>query len=1053
MNYPGEVTRRRCKKSSSFAYIENTMSAKLEDFFYVVPSQNDPDVQIELARRSDLAHLRGQPRPREIARGNFYSHQQVVHLLMKMYDRLLVAHPTGTGKTCSVTGIAEYFKRHYDPWSTDFAGQYLYQKVVNIRRVYILVTGPGLVDEFKKQIVCVCSRPGAYSGTTKNKTTRELSTFYTIEGYAAFYNHYVAGKTDEELRETFANTLVVIDEVHNIVPNDMVLNPADEPSPARGGQPELQDIYLGLRHLFEVVKNCKVMLLSATPMINQAEEIAPVMNLILPPERRMPLDRNLNYVSPDDLLFYFRGYVSYVPKIEERVVVEEKGIAESIEMEMDGQNYSVEYHYYPSYMQGDQLEGYSAVVDEGDTFSRRAQQASIFIYPPVVNGGELSYQDITGILHDDARRDALVQDFFTDLDTLKNYGAKLATMMRLVAEAPHNVFIFSQFLDTGVAVVEMALQGQGYNKFDDKRNIMAPQGRAYCTPAAAELPPGLVPARRYAVISSQQSRDFQRILDLFNHPANRNGDYIKVVVASPVGREGINLHNVTQIHILSAEWNEGKVHQAINRAIRINSFEDLEENPVRVEIYRHAAINKARLDRALMDGEPIEDIVSVDLRLYERAAEKQLRIERVMRYLRQGAIDLYINDPLEGQVDLGVSPTVHLSDEVDTSQRARVLHMFTIRSKWSPQEMARRLAVDLYLTYQLLEDLVDGEVPVRDSLGIAGKLMRNDNVYYIEHNRDENRSLPGASYYTDHLRLVHRERPLDLLLQTVDRPVMPSEFREMGRTNPLRMMAYVEAVVAVFLGEQRRSDEYSAVVTNQWLMNHLFFFEDGSEYIVVHDLSKIFPSATTHGQYQRMKKAGPYQRILVQKEKLGWRDLTPREEATYQPVLVQRYEQLMAAGVGTSDRSKIRGRISADSSKFWINDITTVRPGMTDRRAVGMGRECSSWGDRPLIFKIAKLFVNRDVHDRPVYTGAALSFAGLIRDNNVRPGFTPEDIHRRILNTVDGQKLHPRDERQPYFDDQYIDELAGAWDLPISLCEELRSFFLANGLMEITPDL
>lgn len=72
---------------------------------------------------------------------------------------------------------------------------------------------------------------------------------------------------------------------------------------------------------------------------------------------------------------------------------------------------------------------------------------------------------------------------------------------------------------------------------------------------------------------SQDDRD--KLLQEFNRPANLNGDFIKVVIISEVGSEGINLKNVRNVHIVEPLANESEMIQVIGRGVRQNSHKDL----------------------------------------------------------------------------------------------------------------------------------------------------------------------------------------------------------------------------------------------------------------------------------------------------------------------------------------------------------------------------------------------------------------------------------------------------------------------------------------------
>ena len=65
------------------------------------------------------------------------------------------------------------------------------------------------------------------------------------------------------------------------------------------------------------------------------------------------------------------------------------------------------------------------------------------------------------------------------------------------------------------------------------------------------------------------------MMELMNSYENRFGEYIKVIISSRTGRDGINLSNITQEHLTGSEWTPSANYQALSRGIRATSHVDL----------------------------------------------------------------------------------------------------------------------------------------------------------------------------------------------------------------------------------------------------------------------------------------------------------------------------------------------------------------------------------------------------------------------------------------------------------------------------------------------
>ena len=70
--------------------------------------------------------------------------------------------------------------------------------------------------------------------------------------------------TDETIRDEYSNLVIVIDEAHHLHIKESKKN-----------------AYSQIYRMLHLVKNCKVILMTGTPMVDSPSEIASLMNLIL----------------------------------------------------------------------------------------------------------------------------------------------------------------------------------------------------------------------------------------------------------------------------------------------------------------------------------------------------------------------------------------------------------------------------------------------------------------------------------------------------------------------------------------------------------------------------------------------------------------------------------------------------------------------------------------------------------------------------------------------------------------------------------------------------
>ena len=98
-------------------------------------------------------------------------------------------------------------------------------------------------------------------------------------------------------------------------------------------------------------------------------------------------------------------------------------------------------------------------------------------------------------------------------------------------------------------------------------------------------------------------------LEIFNKENNKYGDIVKIMMISPAGAEGLSLFNIRQVHIMEPHWNETRIIQMIGRAIRFCSHKMLPKNERHVDVYRYKSVkrNTNKLNVRLTADQEIED--------------------------------------------------------------------------------------------------------------------------------------------------------------------------------------------------------------------------------------------------------------------------------------------------------------------------------------------------------------------------------------------------------------------------------------------------------------
>jgi len=265
---------------------------------YLYPTLDDPNFIIKIAQKKEFADTKYD--------GTIYNVESYADILNNAdyellaqqvfvrnflsfqtpYNSLLLFHGLGSGKTCSAIGVCEEMRD--------------YLKQMGISKKIIIVASPNVQDNFKLQLFderklkqvggiwtmkgCLGNKllkeinPTGMVGLKQEQVIYQIkhliSAAYSFQGYVQFSNEIVKHSGNENdsvdikiklLQNAYANSLIVIDEVHNIRISDDNAN---------------KNVAKNLMYLASVVSNMRLLLLSATPMFNSYKEIIWLVNLM-----------------------------------------------------------------------------------------------------------------------------------------------------------------------------------------------------------------------------------------------------------------------------------------------------------------------------------------------------------------------------------------------------------------------------------------------------------------------------------------------------------------------------------------------------------------------------------------------------------------------------------------------------------------------------------------------------------------------------------------------------------------------------------------------------
>jgi len=204
-------------------------------------------------------------------------------------------------------------------------------------------------------------------------------------------------------------------------------------------------------------------------------------------------------------------------------------------------------------------------------------------------------------------------------DGLKKYSPKMAKMFEIVNKSPGLVFVYSAFRTLeGIEIFSRVLESNGYQKFNTSPND----------------PKKL----KFAIWSGTESEEErENILKTFNSNSNLHGEKIKVLLATSAGAEGIDLHNVRQVHIMEPYWHEVRALQVIGRANRLNSHIELPKDERVVEVYRYHSVFSPDQTKIAKDKQTTDEYI------FDIAMKKLVITNEIKQLMKEIAVDCTLN--------------------------------------------------------------------------------------------------------------------------------------------------------------------------------------------------------------------------------------------------------------------------------------------------------------------------------------------------------------------------------------------------------------------------
>lgn len=529
------------------------------------PDIEDPEFQQRIAERLEFRDLHN--------RDGLYPHQEFVRRFMSPltpYKSLILYHSLGSGKSIACIAVA--------------VDHYLFDG----KRCTIVTKGDSGTTNFANQITMY--RSMSVSGQ-RNEWDASI---FAMKHYIQLSNQ-VNNMSDRDVAAAFSNSIIVLDEVHNV----RYLKKVTESS-----------VYGSIVRILKLCTGVKIIIATATPMTDNHEQINSLLGIC-----------NYSRDNPHSM----RGIISYNCVIRDRPESRQMGTL----------RYVPGVRVWASEMTGHQRDAYLKEDTDKppEDIYRKLTHISLFCFDDGTHGKEVTERKmrktktLTTITSMSTNRTRAIKytkySILPELspllvgDSLRRSSSKYSAVMGLLESSEGNVFIFlEEVKGSGLLLLASVLEQHGYELYlgDSIDNIS--------------------PGKRYTMCvgSSDICPNNNDRLEGFNCDANKDGSYVRVLLGSRVIGESITLKNVRQFYCLTPHWNDSTVDQAIGRVIRNKSHESLGKGQKSVDIYIHASIF------------PDNPLNSVDVKKLIKCKEKEKDILVVTEMMVDEAVDRYCMD-------------------------------------------------------------------------------------------------------------------------------------------------------------------------------------------------------------------------------------------------------------------------------------------------------------------------------------------------------------------------------------------------------------------------
>lgn len=920
-----------------------------------------------------------------------------------------IANSIVTHNTCSAYGTTELIRE--DPNST-FKG------------VLTLARGNDIINNLKNELVFRCSKKGKYlpenyeNLTEMEKTiriTKKLQKYYSFNTFITFARE-LSKLPNDKITKLYSNHIIIIDEVHNI-------RKAEET--AKNKKEDIKFKYDQIFRFLHLIQGSKILLLTGTPMRDSPDEIAPLLNLILPMNKQMPIEKNFIitffkrkgdylYVKKDMipvLKDYFKGIISYLSSTENipRKYIGNK-ILDNIKTFTLDEGIMSKYQtkYYEEALSKDKLE---------KGIYSNTRQAILMVYPDGKYGKE-------GFVTVNQRKTMIrgkgveyilpsnISDKFTQglddsekIKILSIYSQKYAKVISyILSNKDRNGFVYCNIVEgSGLIIFSLLLKKFGFVSATGKESN---------------------PGKRYGLLTGKTtSKTIQNIIKRYNDSDNYKGDYIQILLGSRITGEGFTFKNVRDIYILTPFWNYAETSQAISRGIREGSHTDLIEKNIDPDIRIYQLISL-----------PYNNGESLDLEMYKVSAKKDVSIKSIDRVIKESAIDCQLTYNLNYKPQLG-----NTSRECDYQKCEYTCNGITDKnpeidystynlyySQEESSEFSDKILNDFkvefdkiingnFIEIKTLRNIIEYNNIIYNKYGFISFLREENNKYFLVDN-----PYTFLKEFTEYYNKY---------------PIVKEDVTESDIISQL-MISRIPAIFEILLKEYKNDERFKELIKNFPIIIQEYILEGSilANRLKITDnikftnkIEKYYSSYLTNIDNQLVSS------LLIDTNNI-LRCLKDNSWYTCDTDILDKFKnkKVQVREDLTKNIYGYYGIFNAVKNKFWIRDVTTPQK-VEDNRRINTGKMCSTWYIKDLL---------KIIYSIPISYPNIFTKFGKKYDIN---SLSISDIKELTLNNKNSKQLV---ELIPTMSkDQLFKVFYWAEQPKSNICKALKEWFKDNNLL------